>query len=98
MKDLKIIGWAALGAAFVFAFVYLVVSGGNADIVFTGLGAVGIKMLTGFLFVRVALKNLDNFLDFDFKEWLSKAPPETVGVYLSSRIIAISILAGLVLS
>jgi len=90
--------WAVVGAAFMAAFLFAVYWSGNGEIIYTSLGALGVKLIFGLVVVRVVLKNYDLVLDFDFKNWLQTAHPMPKAFYLGCRVLAVFIFAGMVLS
>jgi len=65
--------------------------------IITGFGLKLLGAIVAFGVARLALRNLDKAVGFDFKAWLKGASDEATAVYLSARIIAIAVLFGLVL-
>lgn len=53
--------------------------------------------LTAHVVIRLSLSHFDKTLGFNFKDWLSRVSDEAKATYLGYRILAVSILFGLIL-
>jgi hypothetical protein len=52
----------------------------------------------GYYFIRLILKHMDKFLDFDFEGWLNTADDTGKGIYLGMRILSICIFVAWIVS
>ena len=62
-----------------------------------GFGLKLLSALVAFVIARIALNKLDKATGFDFKAWIQNADDNAKATYLGARIIAISLLFGLIL-